>query len=303
MGVSFYHPPVGPSGDPASFRPHIGFGPPGQLTATPGVRPMELDRTAFCRGTSNATALASRCAAFIHERLDQLRTEPGGDQLDSRNMAVLLKALTVHGASWGNAVQTIRDTFASSAADWREMQRLQTRFLGYGEVDPGTSLFCTDQRATLIGWGRLASGGGHVFRIPLPPSLGGTQHRRRLTATLAWISPVNPRHKNYRQAYLWFHIPEEDLGVSKAELDADTSRRGTVEHRIFEEQTHELHGQLQSLWNPCGWCLLWGESEVQEHANLDCLTYFTAGGTAGFCGFPSRRGPVVGEILHNCRLR
>lgn len=233
-GRQLYHQPVGPSGDPASFTPHVGFSPPGQLTATPGVRPMELGRTAFCRGTSNATALASRCAAFIHERLVQLRAEPGGDQLDNQNMAVLVKALTVHGASWGNAEQTIRGIFDGSTTGWHEMQRLQTQFLGYGEVDSEKSLFCTDQRATMIGWGRLATGGGHVFRVPLPPSLGGTQHHRRLTVTLAWISPINPRHKNYRQAYLWFHVPEKDIGVSRAELDADTSRRGTVEHRIFE---------------------------------------------------------------------
>ena len=48
---------------------------------------------------------------------------------------------------------------------------------------------------------------------------------------------------------------------------------------------------------------LQGESDVQKHANPDCLTWFAVGRTAEFCGFPSRHGPVVGGILHNCRFR
>lgn len=233
-GRQLFHQPIGATDDPASFQPYIGSRPPGQLAAASGIRPMERDRTAFSRGTSNATALATRTAAFVYDELTRLRMEPGGERLDEESIAVLTKALLAHGASWGSAAEIIRTTFQSSASDWREMQRLQSRFLGYGELDPRKSLFCTDQRATMIGWGRLPSGDGHVFHVPLPPSLGGTSHHRRLTVTLAWLSPINPRHKNYRRAYLWFNVPEDQFGVSKAELDADTSRRGTVEHRVFE---------------------------------------------------------------------
>jgi len=233
-GRQLFHQPIGSTDEGASFAPYFGFRPPGQLVGVPGVRASELDRTAFCRGTSNATALASRCAALVYERLRGLRTEPGGDRLDEQHIAVLIKALIVHGASWGNAAQTVRNVFQNSTTDWREMQRLQARFLGYGEVNAEKSLFCTPQRATMIGWATLGSGEGHVFRLPLPPSLSGSRQRRRLTITLAWISPINPRHKNYRHARLWFYVPEDALGVAKAELDSETSQRGTVEHRVFQ---------------------------------------------------------------------
>jgi hypothetical protein len=76
-----------------------------------------------------------------------------------------------------------------------------------------------------------------VFRLPLPPALAASKIRRRLTVTLAWLTPANPRHRNYRQAYLWCNFPQDKLGVSRAEIDSDTARRGTVEHRILEGES------------------------------------------------------------------
>ncbi len=55
--------------------------PPGLCVAAPGNLPMELGRTIHTRGTSNATALATRTACLIRSRLDELRAEPGGELL------------------------------------------------------------------------------------------------------------------------------------------------------------------------------------------------------------------------------
>ncbi|HUT10912.1 MAG TPA: RHS repeat-associated core domain-containing protein, partial [Thermoguttaceae bacterium] len=92
--------------------------------------------------------------------------------------------------------------------------------------------------------------------------------------------------------------------AKKSELCADCI--GTLEitgHRtddgISIEPTHESCGRLQSLGNPGVWYLLWDGAQVQKRATLDCLMWFTDGGIAESCGFPSRRGPIVAEILHN----
>lgn len=240
-GRQLYLEPLGNSGDPASFSVTEAFSPPGQRVAIPGTAALELARTVHTRGTSNATALATRCAGQIYERLQELRNEPGGDRLDDAELAVLTKCLLVHGASWGTAAETLDDVFRDTVNNnsdprraWREMDRLKTRFLGYGEVVPERAMFCTDERVSALGWSSIKADQGHVFHLPLPPALAATKVRRRLTVTLAWLTPGNPRDRRYRQAYLWCSFPESQLGISRAEIDSDTARRGTVEHRILE---------------------------------------------------------------------
>jgi len=117
---------------------------------------------------------------------------------------------------------------------WREMDRLKARFLGYGEVAPERAMFCTDERVTALGWANIEANQGHVYHLPLPPALAARKIHRRLTVTLAWFTPVNPRHRSYRRANLWCTFPEERLGIRRAQIDSDTARRGTVEHRVME---------------------------------------------------------------------
>ena len=243
-GRQLYLEPFGSSDKPASFSVSETFNPPGQRIAAPGQSVLELGRTVHTRGTSNATALATRCGARIVERLQELQSEIGGERLEDAELAVLIKCLLVHGASWGSAAETLEDVFRDSvnknndaSRAWRELDRLKTRFLGYGEVLPERALFCTDERVTALGWSNIEADQGHVFRLPLPPALAATKVRRRLTVTLAWLTPTNSRHRSYRAAYLWCSFPEGKLGVSRAEMDSDTARRGTVEHRIFEGES------------------------------------------------------------------
>ena len=58
--------------------------------------------------------------------------------------------------------------------------------------------------------------------------------KRRLTISLAWLTPINPRHKGYRRAFLWFAPDKKPLALEKKDLDFESSRRGTVQHQIFE---------------------------------------------------------------------
>jgi len=242
-GRQLYMDPLGNHSEPATFTLHEGFSPPGQRVAAPGQGPLELARSVHTRGTSNATALATRCGAQIAERLDELRAEPGGERLDDAELSVLIKCLLVHGAAWGTAAQVLEDTFRATVEQghdrrraWREMDRLKSALLGYGEVVPERAMFDTDERVTALGFGNIEKQQGHVYRFPVPRALSGSAVRRRLTVTLAWLTPANPRHRSYRQAQLWCHFAQDRLGVSRAEADSDTARRGTVEHRVLEGQ-------------------------------------------------------------------
>lgn len=92
--------PIGGGDNPASFPLTIATNAPGSLTATPGIAPLETGRVKHSCGTSNATALASRCAALAYEQLIALdlpedseaveRPLRGGDpQGDSRPQRIL----------------------------------------------------------------------------------------------------------------------------------------------------------------------------------------------------------------------
>lgn len=188
--------------------------------------------TKYARGTSNATALASRGAAQAHSVIEALRAG-SPTSLPERFDAVMLKALLTHGAEWGDLENQIVGA-RPEITGWREQQSLVTRFIGYGLADIDRAINCTEQRATLIGTGELRDGEALEFRAPLPPSLNAQMVKRRLTITLAWMTPVNPRHAKYRAARLWIKPPHENLRVSRVNVDWQHVQRGTVQHEILE---------------------------------------------------------------------
>lgn len=245
-GKVLFQPPLVAHEGHWEFKPSINLQPPGQLVAAPGTRAMELDRVVYCRGTSNAAALASRTAVQILERLDEVLAEYPGVVLNRPERVCLVKSLLVHGASWGDASAVIERLLAEPTADWRVRQRISAKFLGFGEVDPNRCLFCHDQRATLLGWGQLRDGLADSFRFPLPPSLSAKRIERRLTITLAWLTPINPQHRSYRKAALWLSINGEVLGVTRGNLDQASARRGTVIHQVLSgEKARALPEELE----------------------------------------------------------
>ena len=207
---------------------------PGVLTGTPGVAPLELGRVRYSCGTSNAAALATRCAALALEALENTAIPADVGALDPDKVAVVLKALVVHGASWGDAEAVIEAAFPEAAGDWRRISRLKQQFLGYGVGDVSRAVASSERRATILGWGQITREQAQTYRLPLPPSLAATIELRRLTATLAWLTPASYRHQNYRRAQLWLSTSGIDLATTVQGLDAHAARRGTVEHRIWE---------------------------------------------------------------------
>jgi len=200
---------------------------PGQKVATVAVRPGETSRTVYCGGTSNSAALATRSAALIYEAIADLQSQDGSTLPDD-NVAVLLKSLLVHSASWGNSRRVMEDLLGNS------INRVSmSRYLGYGIPDVQRVLECTQQRATAIGYGQIKKKERHEFRLPIPPSLNGTSETRRLTITLAWFSPINPKNHNFRKANLRFDPPKGDVAKDRQEVDWQQVRKGTVQHEIM----------------------------------------------------------------------
>jgi len=207
---------------------------PGQKVAWPAIGPGIESSVAFTCGTSNATALATRTAARLYEYiLHELKEEPGGEQLQDKYMAVLLKALLVHGACWGQAFEIYERLFRNPQ-NTKTFREFVARFLGYGRVNTERLFECTEQRVTVIGCGQLTDGQAHIYRLPLPPSFSGRNDNRILIITLAWLTPIHTGHQSYRRAALWFDPPSEPLGVLRRDADWRAVRRGTVQHEVLE---------------------------------------------------------------------
>jgi len=258
-GKQWYRLPLQPT-NPVIIEPAIFRAPPGNKTASPGSLAGELDATSYSCGTSNATALVSRAACICYEYIQQIFSEQV-IEVDQRSYEVpLIKAMLVHGCSWGDIGDNLKslienydigmeikeraESLYSRYADIsneisRQYKSLLTRWIGYGLLETDRVLHCTDQRATLLGYGELSDGEAHVFRLPLPPSLSARQERRRLTVTLAWLSPILASTQKYRTASLWFEAINNNLAPSRQNADWQSVKRGTVQHEIFEGQRAE----------------------------------------------------------------
>ncbi len=228
-GKQFLFEKLGTAHPNATLRTVDSYNPPGQLVAAPGTAG-ELDQTVYMRGTSNAAAQASRWAIFISEVIEELRAQPGVS-LPSEYDTVLLKALLVHGADWVSA-GPVYDSILRDSQDGPFREYIG-RFIGYGSANVAKVMNCTDQRVTILGVGELDDGEAHEFVLPLPPSLSAVTEKRRLTVTLAWLSPVNSLRQSYRVAQLWFD-PKNRIAPDRICADGHAVQRGTVQHEVLE---------------------------------------------------------------------
>jgi len=206
--------------------------PPGCRVAHPG-RQGQLSHTVHSAGTSNAAALVSRNAALCYEALTEVLEAQAPAFANGPHVIPLLKALVVHGASWGEAGERLRQII-EAGNDARQTRALLGRWLGYGVPQFSRAVECTEERATILGFGELEDGEAHVFRLPLPPSLGARREWRRLTVTLGWMSPIASRTQKYRTAGLWFEADADGLSASRTGVEWQAVRRGTVQHEMFE---------------------------------------------------------------------
>lgn len=220
----------------AQFEPrHLRIAP-GNKVAAPGIAAGDLSKVAYCCGTSNAAALTSRVAAQCHDALLDVFEEQAPEVETRMFLAPLLKAMVVHGSSWGAAGARLQEILQTEG-NGHQIRNWIARWLGYGIPDRSRVMACTDQRATVLGFGQLSDGEAHLFKLPLPPSLGARRDWRRLTATLAWLSPVACRTQRYRTGSLWFEIAGGALASERQNADWRAVRRGTVQHEMFEGES------------------------------------------------------------------
>lgn len=220
-----------PATDGCMLRPVATSPYSGQTVAAPNATGDLTKSTTLC-GTSNATALVTRKAIQLHEAIE-------GVDVPQTHQAVLLKALLLHGSAW-NENGTIYEEIIEPL-DSRKHQARRTnisRLLGIGRPDINRVLECTKQRATILQWGTISKDESQTFSLPLPTSLSRQREFRKLTVTLAWFSPINPRHQQYRQAVLDLNIPDAtNCGTKRNKVlqpPQNTLNRGTVVHHIFE---------------------------------------------------------------------
>lgn len=218
------------------------YRPPGIKVAIPGSG-NSLSSTGYQWGTSSATALATRLACQLHEMLDEVNMNRDTQtEIPDEYYAVLIKALLVHGASWQQSSDLLHEIVKDKpGVPPNYIKKHITPYLGYGVVNGQRVLSCTDSRVTLLGWGELELEKAHEFLFPLPEALGKVAVEKRLTTTLAWISPTNWQSRQYRQARLYIdnltgdnYVPkDEKLTLNRDGIDWNTTRRGTVQHDVL----------------------------------------------------------------------
>lgn len=238
---------VFPGGKQWYQKPYIGrqavsltvngsMAPPGNKVAIPG-QVASIDSTGYTRGTSNATALISRAAVHCYETLSEVIDGAAAGGYDDSYTAPLIKAMLAHGCSWGDIGQRLVDIIGEQQ-NIRNPISFASRWIGYGLPDIDRVLECTEQRATILGFGELSDAQAHLFRMPLPPSLSSVQEWRRLTVTLAWLSPIQPNNQKYRCASMWFEannsIANQRREAASGNAGWQAVRRGTLQHEIFE---------------------------------------------------------------------
>jgi hypothetical protein len=227
----FQRPPADALGEVTLLQARTEARGPGIQVAAPGTNGA-LDATVYSFGTSNATALATRSAHQIMDVLELLEDEEGLFPFpDAQYHPVLTKALLVHAASWGSLRGSLRDSLVIDPGNER---RAITQILGYGAVALDKVASASRTRALVLGAGSISAADRHRFSLPLPPSLAATTEPRRLTITLAWLSPVNTRSQKHRMARLVFHPSNDMLGVNRTEAHYQAVRRGTVQHEILQ---------------------------------------------------------------------
>lgn len=236
-GRQWYRRSIPQKTNSVSIEPVISRLAPGNKVAFPGRKVGELNATSYSCGTSNATALITRAAGIYYDTMQQIIK--GQDAEVPTNCEVpLLKAMLVHGCSWVDMGSRISQIFKNSESA-RQIKEFTTRWMGYGIPNVERVIACTEQRATMLGFGTLSNNEAHIFKVPLPPSLESRAEWRRLTVTLAWLSPILASTQKYRTAGLWFEILNGGLTPTRIDTDWHAVRRGTVQHEIFEGRKAE----------------------------------------------------------------
>ncbi|MDR3567883.1 MAG: S8 family peptidase [Syntrophobacteraceae bacterium] len=219
-------------------------GSPVRFFGIKAAAPSESGQTNFVNlhnGTSVATALATHSATQVFESLKNMPSDQVHPAIDDRFSAVILKTLLVHAARWDDQTTDLLRSLVnpSNFLHHEHVKAELTRMFGYGCADMQRVLDCTAKRATLVGWGMIRDKEVDQYRVPMPAELEGIRGFRAATITIAWLTPVNLKHRMYRMAKLEGGAGSDkkfSLGVENAKVQPShhAVARGTVFHRRWE---------------------------------------------------------------------
>jgi len=200
---------------------------PGVRVAVPGSSG-QLDRTAFSHGTSHATALVTREASRLFDIL-----EAGTDLPDEQYHPLLVRALLVHAADWGDWSDIFQQELSMESQGHR--RKTMTPLFGYGRLDTNRLGHGAVNRAVVLAGGEIGRDQRLTYDLPLPSSLHAKSEWHRFIVTLAYAAPTIGNLSRYRAAKVYFDLPDGKIGGgTRTQADHHAVRRGSLQHEIFE---------------------------------------------------------------------
>jgi len=218
---------------------------PGSVSAAPYDLASGAQKIMHSFGTSNAAAMTSHEASRCFDTLSDVFSD-AGEALPYGAVALLIKAMLVHGSEWGE----LYNVFNSALGIPQRFTDYVYRFFGYGKPNIDKAVECAKNRITLLGYGELKDGEAHLFDLPLPfDEFSRNKILRRLTATLACFSPITPSRQAYRSAQLWFSIEgaKKHLIDNRINADWQATRRGSLQHEIFQNDEIVVWGSNDAI--------------------------------------------------------
>jgi hypothetical protein len=223
------------SGNPVSRAP-------GSLVAVPGAY-QDRSYKAYTFGTSDAAAQISHEGIRCFDILEDIFLAQTGTSLPDDYGALLIKAMLVHGASWGENANQIAHALNLTGKNAHRLHR----WIGNGNPNISRVEECAQNRVTLIGYGSLTKNKAHLYQLPLPFDFSSHRIFRKLTVTLSYFSPIIPSIQRYRSALLWFSLENSDLFNDRENTDWTAVRRGTLQHEVFSGNQAKVWDQEDSI--------------------------------------------------------
>lgn len=209
---------------------------PHSMSIHPGIVTAVLHQTYPYRFSAGTTLAAALTARRLAQALEYLRDPQLSAPIPDEFLPVLAKALVTHTARWDpQACETI-DAARQDLPKPLKLRAAATRILGYGYVPPEGTFDCAAHRATCIGFGAIEVEKGHQFNLPLPPVLSNVRWRR-LTVTMAYLSPIKPTVQAYRKVVCWADrvIPNNvRFNIKTVDVEVKPAQNGTLQHLVFE---------------------------------------------------------------------
>lgn len=210
---------------PLNLRPSFY---PGRGPSHSVASPVSVNSRQYMNGTSDSAALSSRMCADVLAIIRQIN----GLELPIEFESIAAKTMFIHSCSWGDIGKHMKDVdFVNHS---RQQRAITERWIGYGKPDISSVVSSSQQRCVVVGYGNIQQGEALLYRLPLPPCLASRTDDKRLTITLGWASPINPNSHNYKLANLSFEEETTLLNLDRVDADGKKSRKGTVQHEVFE---------------------------------------------------------------------